>query len=112
MAQKVSYLFISLYFLKGFFFMRKFNIFFFALVFIGFSCSSLFANTHYNSCVTCHGLQGEGVAEKKGPKLAGQHSWYTLIQLEAFAKGERKHTNIGLSKTEKEALSLYIEQLK
>lgn len=43
----------------------------------------------YQTCMQCHGDQGQGVEEKAGPKLAGQFDWYILSQLELFKKKER-----------------------
>lgn len=41
------------------------------------------------TCVACHGLNGNSV-NPVWPSLAGQHPEYTLRQLQAFKKGERK----------------------
>ncbi len=41
------------------------------------------------ACAACHGPNGNGNPAAKFPMLAGQHSKYTTIQLEAFSKGQR-----------------------
>lgn len=40
-------------------------------------------------CHACHGLQGEGVAPKHGPRLAGLPQGYIVRQLDHFQKGIR-----------------------
>ena len=39
------------------------------------------------ACVSCHGAKGEG--HGAAPRLAGQHSDYLALQLQAFAMGAR-----------------------
>lgn len=42
-------------------------------------------------CGACHGVGGNGIINPEWPKLAGQHSSYTLGQLKAFKSNERKN---------------------
>jgi cytochrome c553 len=42
-------------------------------------------------CITCHGDQGQGNAEKEAPLVAGQMDWYVYEQLLAFKNGIRKN---------------------
>ncbi len=43
----------------------------------------------FKGCHACHGLQGEGVAQKHGPRLAGLPENYLVRQLEHFQQGIR-----------------------
>lgn len=43
----------------------------------------------YQSCATCHGVQGQGNPELNAPRLAGQNDWYLIRQLENFKSGAR-----------------------
>ena len=45
--------------------------------------------THYTVCVACHGRDGSGIEQQKGPMLAGQHAWYLVRQLKNFKGGVR-----------------------
>jgi cytochrome c553 len=45
------------------------------------------------ACSGCHGPKGEGIGSAKYPRIAGQNSDYTVAQLMAFQKGERKGPN-------------------
>lgn len=42
-------------------------------------------------CVTCHGKQGEGIADVYFPRLAGKPAGYLFNQLVAFRDGRRKY---------------------
>lgn len=43
----------------------------------------------YQTCIACHGAQGEGNQTVNGPPLVGQADWYMLSQLHKFRKGWR-----------------------
>jgi cytochrome c oxidase subunit 2 len=43
----------------------------------------------YAICGTCHGAKGEGNPALNGPKLAGQHDWYIVRQIQSFKNGMR-----------------------
>jgi len=45
--------------------------------------------TAYVVCSACHGMNGEGNPAQNAPKLAGQHDWYIVKQLQAFKSGTR-----------------------
>jgi len=40
--------------------------------------------TAYAICAACHGTAGEGMQAQNAPKLAGQHDWYVVRQLQNF----------------------------
>ena len=40
--------------------------------------------TAYAICGACHGPAGEGMQAQNAPKLAGQHDWYVVRQLQNF----------------------------
>ncbi len=43
----------------------------------------------YRNCGSCHGAQAQGEPELHAPRLAGQHGWYLLAQLQKFKAGLR-----------------------
>ncbi len=43
----------------------------------------------YATCVACHGANGEGNQALNSPKLAGQHDWYVVRQLQNYKSGVR-----------------------
>ena len=43
----------------------------------------------FETCVPCHGAQGEGKEEVAAPPVAGLPAWYIVKQLEKFADGRR-----------------------
>ncbi len=43
----------------------------------------------YNSCATCHGLDGQGIEAVGAPSLAGRSDWYLMNQLRLFKSGYR-----------------------
>jgi cytochrome c oxidase subunit 2 len=43
----------------------------------------------YAACAACHGANGEGNQALNAPKLAGQHDWYLVRQLQNFKSGLR-----------------------
>ncbi|MFQ5995826.1 MAG: c-type cytochrome [Acidiferrobacterales bacterium] len=43
----------------------------------------------FSACRSCHGEHGEGNAALGGPRLAGQHDWYLIRQLQNFRGGLR-----------------------
>jgi cytochrome c553 len=44
---------------------------------------------HYQSCVACHGANGEGVQPLNGPSLNRTNDWYQLAQMQKFKQGIR-----------------------
>jgi len=43
----------------------------------------------FQNCMACHGEQAMGDEDNEAPRLAGQHSWYLVTQLENFRAGVR-----------------------
>lgn len=43
----------------------------------------------FSGCQSCHGQHGQGNASVGGPRLAGQHDWYLILQLQIFRSGLR-----------------------
>ncbi len=43
----------------------------------------------YATCTACHGANGEGNKALNSPKLAGQHDWYIVRQLQNYKSGVR-----------------------
>jgi len=43
----------------------------------------------YATCAACHGANGEGNQALNAPKLAGQHDWYIVRELQNFKAGLR-----------------------
>jgi len=43
----------------------------------------------YQTCVACHGKNGQGNPALQAPQLAGQYPWYTATQLKNFQNGVR-----------------------
>jgi len=43
----------------------------------------------YSTCRACHGPKGEGMRPMNAPRIAGQHGWYLVRQLENFKEGIR-----------------------
>jgi len=43
----------------------------------------------FQNCMACHGEQALGDEDNEAPRLAGQHTWYLVTQLENFRAGRR-----------------------
>ena len=43
----------------------------------------------YPVCTACHGAQGQGNRAMSAPKIAGQHGFYLLKQMQHFQSGAR-----------------------
>ncbi len=43
----------------------------------------------YETCIPCHGAQGEGAKALDAPRLSKQHDWYLVSQLNNFKAGIR-----------------------
>lgn len=72
--------------------------------------------TLYATCIQCHGENGEGNPDKKGPKLSGQHDWYVVKQITEIKSGVRKNPEMlpfvkGLSEQDIKDLAAYIVTL-
>jgi cytochrome c553 len=71
----------------------------------------------YNTCIQCHGEAGLGNVEQEAPKIAGQHDWYILNQLNAFKAKTRKNPKMypyikDLSVKDFEDLAAFVSKLK
>lgn len=56
------------------------------------------AVTYAENCASCHGANGEGMAEKFYPLLQGQNYEYVLRQLKRIQSGQRKNANREMQK--------------
>lgn len=71
----------------------------------------------FKQCITCHGDKGQGNPAMKAPKLAGQHDWYLLKQLQDMkAQKVRKNPVMNpflqkLSEQDMKDLALYISKM-
>jgi len=54
--------------------------------------------TYTEKCASCHGADGEGMAEKFYPLLQGQNYEYLLRQLKHIQSGKRKNANREMQK--------------
>lgn len=43
----------------------------------------------FENCMACHGERAMGDEDNEAPRLAGQHAWYLVTQLENFRAGVR-----------------------
>jgi cytochrome c553 len=69
------------------------------------------------NCVKCHGVDGLGVVAEEGPRVAGQHGWYIVKQVQDIQKGVRKNEKMvpfvkALSPKDIEDVASYLESLK
>lgn len=73
------------------------------------------------ACIACHGPNGNGVEAAGFPRLAGQHSTYTVTQLNNFSMNKRQNDGdtrlmrdiaYRMHATEIEAVASYIEGLR
>lgn len=75
------------------------------------------AATQVPACAACHGATGAGLP-KQFPRLAGQHSDYTVQQLRTFRTGERANAPMmmtiaaKMSDAEMQAVADYIQGLR
>lgn len=71
----------------------------------------------YQTCIQCHGKNGEGNLEQKAPKIAGQFDWYIEAQIKNFQNKTRKNPRMdpfiaNLSAQNVADLALYVSKLK
>ena len=75
------------------------------------------ASTQVPACAACHGANGEGLP-KRFPRLSGQHTDYTVQQLQTFRKGERANAPMmqviatKMTEAEMQAVADYIQGLR
>lgn len=70
-------------------------------------------------CVECHGVNGEGDAERFYPRIHGQHYRYLLRQIEWIRDGKRRNANEGMvekikgfSQEDLEAVTDYVSRIR
>jgi len=68
------------------------------ILFIAFVCNIITISAYaksgeelFKSCVSCHGVDGNGNKAMKAPRIAGQYDWYIEATLKKFKSGERKN---------------------
>lgn len=71
----------------------------------------------FQTCIQCHGENGQGNQEKVAPRIAGQHEWYIYSSLVAFKAKERKNPDMypfieNLSDADFKELAAHVSQLK
>ena len=62
----------------------------------------------YQSCLACHGREGEGVEALRGSPLAGLNDWYVKAQLENYQNGRRGHNTEDVYGTQMKAASMVL----
>ena len=48
----------------------------------------------YQSCISCHGVAGEGNPEERAPMIAGQFDWYIVTSLNDFKSKQRSNPDM------------------
>lgn len=71
----------------------------------------------FNQCITCHGEKGDGILAQKAPRIAGQHDWYIVKQLQDIKSGVIRKNPVmvpfisKLSEQDMKDLAAYISKL-
>lgn len=71
----------------------------------------------YKQCIACHGDKGDGNLSQKAPRIAGQHDWYILKQLQDIKMGVSRKNPVmvpflnKLSEQDMKDLAAYISKL-
>lgn len=70
----------------------------------------------YQSCIVCHGRQGEGRPSQNSPRIGGQYEWYLEQEITKMRDGERVNAIMApyvrrLSDQDIADLSAYISKL-
>jgi len=71
----------------------------------------------YKQCIQCHGDKGDGNPAQKAPRLAGQHDWYVLKQIQDIKAGVIRKNPVmipfvsKLSEQDMKDLAAYISKL-
>ncbi|MDO9181448.1 MAG: cytochrome c [Bacteriovorax sp.] len=71
----------------------------------------------YKQCIACHGEKGDGNLAQKAPRLAGQHDWYVLKQLQDIKAGVTRKNPVmipflnKLNEQDMKDLAAYISKL-
>lgn len=71
----------------------------------------------FKQCITCHGEKGDGNPAQKAPRIAGQHDWYIVKQLQDIKAGVTRKNPVmipfvsKLSDQDMKDLAAYISKL-
>ncbi len=71
----------------------------------------------YKQCIQCHGEKGDGNPAQKAPRIAGQHDWYVLKQIQDIKAGVIRKNPVmipfvsKLSEQDMKDLAAYISKL-
>jgi cytochrome c553 len=71
----------------------------------------------FKQCIQCHGEKGDGNPAQKAPRIAGQHDWYILKQLQDIKAGVTRKNPVmipfvsKLSEQDMKDLAAYISKL-
>ena len=71
----------------------------------------------FKQCILCHGEKGDGVPAQKAPRIAGQHDWYLVKQLQDIKAGVTRKNPVmipfvsKLSEQDMKDLAAYISKL-
>jgi cytochrome c553 len=69
------------------FFLVPFTIALYVFSAVGYAQDAAKGAELFKQCISCHGVNGDGNAAQKAPRLAGQYDWYTLKQLQDIKAG-------------------------
>lgn len=71
----------------------------------------------FKQCIACHGEKGDGVPAQKAPRIAGQHDWYIVKQIQDIKAGVTRKNPVmipfvsKLSEQDMKDLAAYISKL-
>lgn len=71
----------------------------------------------FKQCIQCHGEKGDGIPAQKAPRIAGQHDWYVLKQLQDIKAGVTRKNPVmvpivsKLSEQDFKDLAAYVSKL-
>jgi cytochrome c553 len=71
----------------------------------------------FKQCIQCHGEKGDGNPAQKAPRIAGQHDWYILKQLQDIKAGVTRKNPVmipfvsKLSEQDMKDLAAYVSKL-
>ncbi len=73
--------------------------------------------TIFKTCTQCHGQHGEGMKSQEAPRIAGQHDWYIVTQLQSFKSKKRSNPKMypfisGLSEQDFKDVAAFLASLK
>ena len=71
----------------------------------------------FKQCIACHGDKGDGIPAQKAPRIAGQHDWYIVKQLQDIKAGVTRKNPVmipfvsKLNEQDMKDLAAYISKL-